>query len=1073
MRRLLVVLGLAASGVPLALGSTNVASAAPVQAAPAAVADPFTAGGSVEQVYSHGHAAGAPVELLDGSGTVIDQGVADTAGAKLFREVPPGGGYEVRTAAGSVGPLTVTSPDEHPSDAWYAEQAAAAPLAAGYGYVETRDGTDLSVNVTFPIDAGPGPWPVLVNYSGYDPSQPGGAPQEAATYPFQGYVVVGVNMRGTGCSGGTFEFMEDLQALDGYDVIENLAHQPWSNGDVGMVGISYSGYSQLYVAATHPPHLDAIAPLSPYSDTYSAILYPGGILNNGFAYEWATERENNAKPSARPWVRTRISQGDTRCAANQVSRLQAKPLLERIRSTPFADHEFDYLNTETFVDRIEVPTFLASQWQDEQTGGSAANLVPLFAPTTKVFASFTNGVHVEPMSPVEIYESMVFIDLYVGKRVPKISPYLYLGGPTVLADLFQAPVTPDWNLPANEYAGYGTHAAALAAYEAQPRVRIRWENGAKPGAEGLPVAQALTRHDNWPVDATIAEKIYLQPDGAATAAPSTVPDRAARARSSYVYDPTTKRPKTSDGGTNSQWAPHPDVHWEVLDEGASLSFTTAPYAAPAAYAGQGSADLWIRSSAADTDLEVTLTEVRPDGQEVYIQSGWLRASHRTLDPARSTELVPYHDHQAVDASPLPAGTFTPVRIEIFPFAHVIRAGSQLRINVEAPGGNQPFWAFESLPGTAVNEVGHSVGHPSRVVLPRLPADEAPTLPSALPACSLPTVTTQSVSLRNQPCRTYQPARTPTGVTASAAGLDLAVSWTAPAGAAPTAYRVVPSLGADAPAGAVAPAPVEVPGTATSARFTTPADGVPLEVRVQAVYDGVAAPASSASLPVTLAFDVRRLFGSWEAFVTRQLTDLAGSAPAATVRLGVAAIEAGRTPEAYVAGLRRANDARNNVDPVLRLYRGALRRSPNTGDVAYWAGRRRAGMSVTTIAQAVATSPEFVKAQGKLSNRAFVERIHLLVIGTKAPRSTVDLLTAALDRRITNRGGVLAAFTETRVHQLAATSWVDTVHLHTALLGRIPTAAELAATTRRLDGGTPLATVVRDLLASPAYRARIG
>lgn len=1070
MRRLLVVLCLAASGVPLALAPTNVAAAAPTQDAAAA---PFTAGGSVEQVYSNGHAAGAVVELLDGDGTLVEEGVADAAGAKLFREVPPGPGYQVRTSAGTVADLTVTSPDEHPSESWYVEQAAAQPLAAGYGYVETRDGTDLSVNVTFPIDAGPGPWPVLVNYSGYDPSQPGAAPQEAATYPFQGYVVVGVNMRGTGCSGGTFEFMEDLQALDGYDVIENLAQQPWSNGDVGMVGISYSGYSQLYVAATHPPHLDAIAPLSPYSDTYSAILYPGGILNNGFAYEWATERENNAKPSARPWVRTRINGGDTRCAANQVNRLQAKPLLERIRTTPFAEHEFDYLNTETFVDQIEVPTFLAAQWQDEQTGGSAANLVPLFSPTTKVFASFTNGVHVEPMSPAEIYESMVFIDLYVGKRVPRIAPILYLVAPTVLAQLFQAPVTADWDLPANEYAGAASHAEALAAYEAKPRVRIRWENGGKAGAEGLPVAQALTRHANWPVDGTIAEKTYLQPDGAATATPPTVPDTAARAQSSYTYDPTTKRAKTSDGGTDSQWAPHPDVHWEVLDEGASLSFTTAPYAAPVAYAGQGSADLWIRSSAADTDLEVTLTEVRPDGQEVYIQSGWLRASHRTLDPDRSTELVPYHDHQAADASPLPAGTFTPVRIEIFPFAHQVRAGSRLRINVEAPGGNQPFWAFETLPGTATNEVGHSVGHPSRVVLPRLPAGQSPTLPAALPACSLPTVTTQSVSVRNQPCRTYQPARTPTAVSAVAAGLDLAVTWTAPPGATPTAYRVVPSLGAGAPAGATAPAPLEVPGSATSARFTAPPDGVPLEVRVQAVFDGVAAPASDASLPVVLPFDVRRLFGSWSAFVTRQLQDFSGSAPAATVKLGVAAIEAGRTPEAYVAGLRRTNDARTVVDPLLRLYRGGLRRAPNTGDVAYWAGRRRAGTSANAIAQAVATSPEFVNAQGKLTNRAFVERVHVLTIGTKAPRSTVDLLATALDRRITNRGGVLAAFTETKVHQAATQSWVDTVHLHTSLLGRVPSAAELTATTRRLDTGTPLATVVRELLSSPAYRARIG
>ena len=70
-------------------------------------------------------------------------------------------------------------------------------------------------------------------------------------------------MRGTGCSGGAFGFFEPLQSLDGYDVIETVAHQPWVlHHRVGMMGISYGGISQLFVAATDPPDLAAIAPLS-------------------------------------------------------------------------------------------------------------------------------------------------------------------------------------------------------------------------------------------------------------------------------------------------------------------------------------------------------------------------------------------------------------------------------------------------------------------------------------------------------------------------------------------------------------------------------------------------------------------------------------------------------------------------------------------------------------------------------------------------------------------------------------------------------------------------------------------
>ncbi len=90
-------------------------------------------------------------------------------------------------------------------------------------------------------------------------------------------------MRGTGCSGGSFNYFEALQGLDGYDIIETVARQPWVLGHrVGMLGISYGGISQLFVGATDPPHLAAITPLSVIDNT-ATTLYPGGLLNTGFA----------------------------------------------------------------------------------------------------------------------------------------------------------------------------------------------------------------------------------------------------------------------------------------------------------------------------------------------------------------------------------------------------------------------------------------------------------------------------------------------------------------------------------------------------------------------------------------------------------------------------------------------------------------------------------------------------------------------------------------------------------------------------------------------------------------------
>ena len=81
-------------------------------------------------------------------------------------------------------------------------------------------------------------------------------------------------MRGTGCSGGAFDYFEPLQGLDGYDAIETIARQPWVlHHKVGMMGVSYGGISQLFVGATRPPSLAAITPLSVIDNTQTT-LYP-------------------------------------------------------------------------------------------------------------------------------------------------------------------------------------------------------------------------------------------------------------------------------------------------------------------------------------------------------------------------------------------------------------------------------------------------------------------------------------------------------------------------------------------------------------------------------------------------------------------------------------------------------------------------------------------------------------------------------------------------------------------------------------------------------------------------------
>src|SRR5439155_19879935 len=205
---------------------------------------------SVNQVAVTGAPAGASAVLQASGGTRVATGTVDTAGSLLFRAVKAGPGYRVAVGKERSPAVTVTSPADTPPPSFYADQR----LEPGYGYLQTRDGTLLSIDVRLPGPIDQGPYPTVLEYSGYDPSNPGGLQPASGIAQLLGFATVGVNLRGTGCSGGAFDYFETLESLDGYDAIETVAAQPWvANGRVGMVGISYPGITQLFVAKTRPP----------------------------------------------------------------------------------------------------------------------------------------------------------------------------------------------------------------------------------------------------------------------------------------------------------------------------------------------------------------------------------------------------------------------------------------------------------------------------------------------------------------------------------------------------------------------------------------------------------------------------------------------------------------------------------------------------------------------------------------------------------------------------------------------------------------------------------------------------
>lgn len=742
----------------------------------AAPALAFSASGSVEQVFAVGIAPGASVELLSPAGATLTTQAANSLGGVLFRKVSPGDGYRVRAGADTSLPVTVHDDSSAPWDPSIYQQ----PIpSSGYAYLTTRDGTQLSLTVHPPTSpaAQPGlphgtelpngpaylpPYPTLIEYSGYGYANPAG-PQSgiAVLANLMGFAVVDVNMRGTGCSGGAFDFFEPLQGLDGYDIVETIAAQPWVLGNkVGMMGISYGGISQLFTAQTQPPHLAAISPLS-VIDATATTLYPGGILNTGFAVEWALDRQRDAMPASpttgQGWARDRIANGDTACAQNQVLHGEAADLMGAVRANEHYNPAVaDPLDPVTFVHKIKVPTFMACQWQDEQTGGHCPELVRNFTGTDKKWFTFTNGPHIDSLHPDTYNRWFDFLQLYVANRAPMPFAALNAGAaPVVYQAAMGLPQDQIVTLPPDPIQAMPTYELALAAFEAQPEVRILFDNGAGTSPTGQtvpgnPYAGFARNFQTLPVPGTAAQSWYFGPDGALA---GQIP--ASAGVDNYTSNPNALPRTNYAGGTGggglwgnaSQWK----WNWKQNPAGTAASYVTAPLTTDTTVVGAGAVYAWVRSSTPDVDLQATITEVRPDGNETFVQNGYMRASERKLSTDSnnlfkrlSSLLKPIPSYLAADAEDMPSGEFVKVAIPLYYQGHVYRAGSRIRVTIAAPNGQQPVWSFSEPVADGTVEILSSPSQPSRLVLPVIPGMRAPT---PLPPCP---------SLRNQPCRTYVP-----------------------------------------------------------------------------------------------------------------------------------------------------------------------------------------------------------------------------------------------------------------------------------------------------------------------------
>ena len=367
----------------------------------------------------------------------------------------------------------------------------------------------------------------------------------------------------------------------------------------------------------------------------------------------------------------------------------------------------DPLDPVTFVHKINVPVFMACQWEDEQTGGHCPELVRHFTGTTQKWFNFTNGAHIDSLDPDTYNRWYDFLQLFVAHQAPiENAAITRAAAPVIYQAAMGLPQTDVVTLPVDPIQLIPTYDAALAAFKQLPQVRVLFDNGAGTSPTGTverratPIPGSCRTSRRCPIPGTTARTWYF---GAGRSARAT---RRRRARAINSFTANANALPLTDYGTNtgtgglwgnaSQW----EWNWQQNPAGTAVSYVSAPLTANTTVIGSGAVHLWVRSSTPDVDLQATISEVRPDGNETFVQNGWIRASERKLSTDSnnmfkrpSTALEPIPTFTAADASPMPAGQFVKVVVPLYYQGHAYRTGSRIRVTIAAPNGTQPIWSF--------------------------------------------------------------------------------------------------------------------------------------------------------------------------------------------------------------------------------------------------------------------------------------------------------------------------------------------------------------------------------------------
>ena len=505
--------------------------------------------------------------------------------------------------------------------------------------IPLRDGAILYVDIFRP-DGGAERFPAIMNIGPYQKDRlwiPPDDLEEKANphlawetanpvwWCARGYACVRVDSRGSGKSPGLSDPSSYQEAVDFHDAIEWTAKLPWCSGSIGTLGVSYHANCQWRVANLQPPSLKAIIPWEGRADLYRDQTFHGGIFAMGFLHTWiATNMAHHLMGRPRTYNPNAFNN-------NMLWQWASNSL----------DSEFWRMRSAHW-DRITVPLYSVGNWTG--TGLHLRGNIEAFmhAASKHKKLRIHSGTHFHPFHSEEgRLDQLRFFDQWLK------------GIDTGIMD--------------------------------EPPVKLMIRTG-----DGLKNYRFRFEHE-WPLARTKWTKMYLklnaewqsatgQCEGTIDAAPPQKTTQAA-----YAASPP------SHAGVSSSAPSH--ASGSVGRTG--ISFETAPLPADTEITGPIVLVLWVSSTTEDMDIFATIRNIGPDGNDVWemgqqgndevpVAKGWLRVSHRKLDPARSLPYRPYHAHD--ERLWLKPGEVVECHVEIWPTCMVFKRGHRIRLDVQPRDG---------------------------------------------------------------------------------------------------------------------------------------------------------------------------------------------------------------------------------------------------------------------------------------------------------------------------------------------------------------------------------------------------